>query len=172
MAPPPPGEDFGSLSLDSLSLDSLSLDAPASDLAAPGSDLPFEAGLESPFDDLGMPPQSTEEQIELLLRQGDEARAAGDKQQAIEIWSRIFLIDIDNAEAVTRIEDARREMSEEGRRIAALEEGREKDARGGLAARPHLEADLPLATVPPAVPARRGRPPRGAASHLPTISPR
>ncbi len=144
MASPPAGEGFDSLSLDSLSLDSLSLDAPASDLAPPGSDLPFEAGFESPFDDLGTPP---EEQIAVLLRQGDEARAAGDQQQAIEIWSRIFLIDIDNAEAVARIEDARREMSE-SRRIAALEEGQEKDARGGPAAPPHVEADLPLAQFP------------------------
>ena len=68
---------------------------------------------------------------------GRGAELAGDKQQAIEIWSRIFLIDINNAEAVTRIEDARREMAEESRRVAAaLEKGQESFARGDLAVGP------------------------------------
>lgn len=156
-AAPPPGappgpeptpasaESLDSLSLDSLSLDSLSLDSPASDLAAPGSGLPSEDGFESPFDDMGPSAETTEEQIALLLRQGDEARAGGDKQQAIEVWSRVFLIDINNADAVERIEDTRREMAEESRRVAAaLEEGRESYARGDLdAAREQFNAVLP-----------------------------
>ena len=160
---PDPGLD--SLSLDSLSLDSLSLDGPASDLAEPGFRPLTSGGSPTPFDDLGLPRETSEEQIALLLQQGDEARTAGDKQQAIEIWSRIFLIDINNADAVERIEDTRREMSEESRRIAAaLEEGRESYARGDLdGARQKFDAIIPpgerLAPSPPPRPAPKPEPP-------------
>jgi tetratricopeptide (TPR) repeat protein len=153
---PPSAETPDSFSLDSLSLDSLSLDAPASDLAAPGSGAPMGGGFESPFDDMALSAEATEEEIALLLRQGDEARAGGDRQQAIEVWSRIFLIDINNAEAVERIEDTRREMSEESRRVAvALEEGRESYARGDLdAARKQFDTILPPEeSAPPPRPA-------------------
>jgi hypothetical protein len=160
----PPDAGLDSLSLDSLSLDSLSLDGPASDLAEPGFRPPASGGSPTPFDDLGLPPETSEEQIALLLRQGDEARSAGDKQQAIEIWSRIFLIDINNADAVERIEDTRREMSEESRRIAAaLEEGRESYARGDIdGARQKFDAVIPpeerLAPSPPSRPASKPEP--------------
>ena len=60
------------------------------------------------------------QEIDALLKQGDEVSKKGDRQQAIEIWSRVFLIDINNAEAVTRIEKARQEMAEEGRMVADL----------------------------------------------------
>jgi tetratricopeptide (TPR) repeat protein len=160
-AEPAPAESpdslsLDSLSLDSLSLDSLSLDAPASDLAAPGSGMPMGSGFDSPLEDTPLSAESAGEQIALLLRQGDEARAGGDKQQAIEIWSRIFLIDINNAEAVERIEETRREMSEESRLVAAaLEEGRESYARGDLdAARKQFDAVLPLDEMPAPPPPR------------------
>ncbi|MEP6470447.1 MAG: tetratricopeptide repeat protein [Acidobacteriota bacterium] len=161
---PAPDEGLDSLSLDSLSLDSLSLAGPASDLAAPGFSPPPGRGAEAPFDDMGLPPETSEEQIALLLRQGDEARTAGDKQQAIEIWSRIFLIDINNADAVERIEETRRDMSEESRRVAAaLEEGRESYARGDLdAARKQFDAVIPpeeRVAPPPPGPAPRPEPP-------------
>jgi tetratricopeptide (TPR) repeat protein len=161
---PAPAEAADSLSLDSLSLDSLSLDSPASDLAAPGSGLPFEGGFESSLEDTPESAETTEEQIALLLRQGDEARAGGDRQQAIELWSRIFLIDINNSDAVERIEEARREMSEESRRVAtALEEGRESYARGDLdAARRQFDAVLPpeeMPAPPPPPSAARPQPP-------------
>ena len=151
-------------SLNSLSLDSLSLDAPALDLALPGSAVPPESGFGSPFEDTPLPSATTEEQIDLLLQQGEEARAGGDRQQAIEIWSRIFLIDINNSAAVERIEETRREMSEESRRVAAaLEQGQESYARGDLdAARQQFEAVLPPDEMPrgglappPAAPPRR-----------------
>jgi tetratricopeptide (TPR) repeat protein len=119
-APPDPVPVEG---LDSLSLDSLSLDAPASDLPPPGAGVPLDSGFGGPFDNLE-PAMSAEEEIELLLKQGDDARTAGDPQQAIEIWSRIFLIDINNADAVDRIEETRREMSAASRHVAAaLDEG-------------------------------------------------
>ena len=75
--------------------------------------------------------QDAEREIARLLRQGDEVSKKGDRQQAIEIWSRVFLIDINNAEAVTRIEKARQEMAEEGRLVGdLLKKGRESFEAG------------------------------------------
>ena len=60
---------------------------------------------------------------------------AGNRQQAIEVWSRIFLIDINNSEAVGRIETARKEMAEGNRRAAeGLKLGREKFESGDFTA--------------------------------------
>ncbi len=74
-----------------------------------------------------------EREIGALLRQGDDAARRGERQQAIEIWSRIFLIDINNSEAVTRIEQARQEMAEGNRRISdGLKTGREAYEAGDL----------------------------------------
>ena len=71
-------------------------------------------------------PPSQQQEIEALLQRGDEAAQSGNRQQAIEIWSRIFLIDINNSEAVGRIEKARKEMSEGNKRVAeGLKRGRE-----------------------------------------------
>lgn len=152
----PAAEALPTESLEALSLDSLSLDVPASDLATPGSGRPFESGFGGPIADTPPAAATTEEEVTLLLRQGDDARAGGDNQQAIEIWSRIFLIDIDNSEAVERIEETRRDMSEESRRVAAaLEQGRESYARGDLdAAREQFGAVLdpngrPARPLPP-----------------------
>jgi tetratricopeptide (TPR) repeat protein len=65
-------------------------------------------------------------EIDALLKQGDETAQKGERQQAIEVWSRVFLIDINNAEAVTRIEKARQEMADQGRLVADyLKRGRE-----------------------------------------------
>jgi len=76
-----------------------------------------------------------EHEIEALMRQGDEMARRGDRQQAIEIWSRIFLIDINNAQAVSRIEKVREEMSEGNRAIAeGLKAGRENFEAGTLPA--------------------------------------
>ena len=74
---------------------------------------------------------SPDEEVDMLLRQGDEAAGRGDRQQAIEVWSRIFLIDINNSDAVTRIEKARQEMAEGNRRISeGLRGGRESFEKG------------------------------------------
>ena len=71
-------------------------------------------------------PPSQQQEIESLLDRGDDAARSGNRQQAIEIWSRIFLIDINNSDAVGRIEKARKEMSEGNKRVAeGLKRGRE-----------------------------------------------
>ena len=78
---------------------------------------------------------SPDDEIATLLQQGDDAARTGNRQQAIEIWSRIFLIDINNSEAVGRIEKARQEMAEGNRRVAeSLKQGREKFEAGDFTA--------------------------------------
>ncbi len=78
--------------------------------------------------------KDNEREIEALLRQGDDVANRGDRQQAIEVWSRIFLIDINNTEAVNRIEKARQEMAEGNRTISeCLKTGREKFESGDFA---------------------------------------
>jgi tetratricopeptide (TPR) repeat protein len=78
---------------------------------------------------------SADDEIATLLQQGDDAARMGNRQQAIEIWSRIFLIDINNSDAVGRIEKARQEMAEGNRRIAeSLKQGREKFEAGDFTA--------------------------------------
>jgi tetratricopeptide (TPR) repeat protein len=72
-----------------------------------------------------------QDEIQALLSQGDDDARIGNRQQAIEIWSRIFLIDINNSDAVGRIEKAREEMTEGNRRIAEeLKRGREQFEAG------------------------------------------
>jgi tetratricopeptide (TPR) repeat protein len=168
------GDAHPSREMEALSLDSLSLDGPLPDLSANSgageAGLPFAAGssgmdfgaLDPESDLAGADALTPAEEIDALLTKGDEARAAGDRQQAIEIWSRIFLIDINNTEAVTRIEDTRREMSEESRKVAsALEKGQESFAKGDLAAaRNEFDTVLTLGEeAPPPVPPAAAPPP-------------
>ncbi len=75
--------------------------------------------------------RTAEREIDALLKQGDEMAKKGDRRQAIEIWSRVFLIDINNSEAVTRIEKTRQEMAEETRMVSeCLKKGRESYEAG------------------------------------------
>jgi tetratricopeptide (TPR) repeat protein len=78
---------------------------------------------------------SPESEIAALIAQGDEASRTGNRQQAIELWSRIFLIDINNSEAVGRIEKARQEMAEGNRKVTEnLKRGRERFEAGDFSA--------------------------------------
>lgn len=118
---PAPEETSDVLQLGALSLDAGESAAPPSDSSRPLF-LPAEGSEEE---------EGGEKEIEALLKQGDEAHQRGDRQQAIEVWSRIFLIDINNADAVTRIEGARQEMAQETRRLAELlKSGRESFESG------------------------------------------
>jgi tetratricopeptide (TPR) repeat protein len=147
--PPPPNferEKTGPLSISSQA-EALGLDAGLGSSAPPNfwSDAPAEepATPEPPSPTFSAPPPraapepppgpSPEQEIASLLAKGDEASRAGNRQQAIEIWSRIFLIDINNSEAVGRIEKARQEMAEGNRRVAEnLKQGRESFEAGDL----------------------------------------
>ena len=70
------------------------------------------------------PASSPSPEIERLLQEGDDL-ATRNPQAAIETWSRIFLIDLGNAEATSRIETARSRLAETNRRVAeAIKTGR------------------------------------------------
>jgi tetratricopeptide (TPR) repeat protein len=58
--------------------------------------------------------------IKQYLAEGDEAYAGGDFQQAIDIWSKIFLIDVTNDEASKRIEEARQKRLEVDQQVEDL----------------------------------------------------
>ena len=106
-------------------LGDLSLDAsPEPSYAPEAADPVFHRGPEPAA--MAPEPPSQQQEIDSLIQRGDEAAQAGNRQQAIEVWSRIFLIDINNSEAVGRIEKARKEMSEGNKRVAeGLKRGRE-----------------------------------------------
>jgi hypothetical protein len=59
----------------------------------------------------------SERRIRQLLDEGQRALDGGDPQAAIDVWSRIFLIDIDHQEAARRIENARRVKAERDRQV-------------------------------------------------------
>lgn len=84
----------------------------------------FEADqLGGPSFDLATPSRtasSGDPRIDELLDEGQLAFDRGDHQDAIDAWSRIFLIDIDHAEANRRIEEARRRKAEAERETEAI----------------------------------------------------
>lgn len=59
-------------------------------------------------------------QIAKYIEDGDAAFEVGDYQKAIDIWSKVFLIDVTNDEASHRIEKARAKRQEVDRRIEEL----------------------------------------------------
>ncbi len=65
---------------------------------------------------------SSEDQskIDQYLQEGDDASAAGDIQLAIDLWSRIFLIDVTNDAASERIEKARGKRMELDKKVEDL----------------------------------------------------
>lgn len=58
--------------------------------------------------------------IQQYLSEGDEAYAGGDYQKAIDIWSKIFLIDVTNDDASRRIEEARQKRLEVDQQVEEL----------------------------------------------------
>jgi len=125
---------FGSGSaMDSSAPPNLWTDAPAEE--SPSLDAAPPPMYSPPPPRPAAPEPSPEQEIASLLARGDDAALAGNRQQAIEIWSRIFLLDINNSEAVGRIERARQEMADGNRRIAeSLKHGRETFEAGDLTA--------------------------------------
>jgi tetratricopeptide (TPR) repeat protein len=132
--------------MEGLDLGPLSESPPLSEWASvsePGSpaapSFTSEAGPQAPqpnFADLWGPPEApptgaapsgasaSSEEIQKLLREGDEL-ASRNPQAAIETWSRVFLLDLGNADATSRIEGARERLAETNRRVAdALKAGR------------------------------------------------
>ena len=72
--------------------------------------------------------------ITQFLKQGDEAFARGNAQEAIDLWSRVFLIDLSNEEASRRIDSAREAQADTARKIdILLSEGVQSYEAGDLA---------------------------------------
>lgn len=61
-----------------------------------------------------------QKKIEQYLADGDRAFDAGDHQQAIDLWSRIFLIDVTNEQASERIERAKAKRREIEQKVDVL----------------------------------------------------
>ncbi|HKR66494.1 MAG TPA: tetratricopeptide repeat protein [Thermoanaerobaculia bacterium] len=61
-----------------------------------------------------------QKKIDQYLADGDRAAAAGDYQQAIDLWSRIFLIDVTNDQASERIEKAKAKRRETEQKTETL----------------------------------------------------
>ena len=91
------------------------------------SDSPFSFGAKTPpaggFDFSTASVATTpddQQKIEQYLSDGDRAFDAGDHQQAIDLWSRIFLIDVTNDQASERIERAKAKRREVEQKVEAL----------------------------------------------------
>jgi tetratricopeptide (TPR) repeat protein len=63
---------------------------------------------------------SLDPRIAQFLKQGDEAMARGNAQEAIDLWSRVFLIDLSNEEASRRIDGAREALADSARKVDVL----------------------------------------------------
>jgi tetratricopeptide (TPR) repeat protein len=80
---------------------------------------------------------SDEDRIKQLLRDGDQLSSHGHHQRAIEVWSEIFMLDVNHPEALQKIEVARQAAAEQRaasqeivkRGIAAYESGDVEQAR-------------------------------------------
>jgi len=80
---------------------------------------------------------SDEDRIKQLLRDGDQLSSHGHYQRAIEVWSEIFMLDVNHPEALQKIEVARQAAAEQRaasqeivkRGIAAYESGDIDQAR-------------------------------------------
>lgn len=128
LAPPPAEAAFGGLDNLRLSMppggpDAVgSIPAPAS--APPLASPPSGSHLAQPAP-ASAPPRAVsgvqaDPRITQFLKQGDEALARGNAQEAIDLWSRVFLIDLSNEEASRRIDAARESQAESARKIDIL----------------------------------------------------
>lgn len=103
--PPPSPSPFGG--------GAFSFDAPAADKAPVSGEFDFAtASIATSPDD--------QAKVQQYLADGDRAFEAGDDQQAIDLWSRIFLIDVTNEEASTRIERAKARKREGEQKVEGM----------------------------------------------------
>lgn len=129
---PPPVTDLPDLSSDFGALDQpAAATPPTAAAAAPVAD-PVAGAPAAPVGDA-----DGGGRIGQLLEEGKQIYAQGDFQAAIDIWSRIFLIDIDNSEASRLIEEARNKKAELERQVeeifhegtAQIEQGQLEEAK-------------------------------------------
>ncbi len=145
---------FANFSFDTPAPTDFSFDAPA----APKQEAPFGGGFSfdaTPAAAPAPPPPGNSEfdfttasvnaseddqrKIDQYLSDGDRAFEAGDYSQAIDLWSRIFLIDVTNDQASDRIERAKRKRREIEQQVETiLASGIDAFERGD-AAKAHAE---------------------------------
>ena len=90
---------------------SFSFDSPG--IKPPSNEFDFStASIETTPDD--------KKKIDQYLQDGDSAFDSGNYQQAIDLWSRIFLIDVTNEAASERIERAKAKRRESEQKIEAI----------------------------------------------------
>ncbi len=124
-APAPPAG--GGFSFDSATQGSggFSFDSGSSSGAPPSGATTAAPASPGAFDFSTAPSETSpddQKKIQQYLSDGDRAFASGDFQQAIDLWSRIFLIDVTNEEASQRIEQAkarRRDSEQKGESMLA-----------------------------------------------------
>jgi tetratricopeptide (TPR) repeat protein len=106
-----------------------SFDAPPTAPAAPSGGFSFDAAPTAatpPSGDFDFSTASMDtspddrKKIEQYLADGDRAFEGGDYQQAIDLWSRIFLIDVTNDQASERIERAKAKRREIDQKVESL----------------------------------------------------
>jgi tetratricopeptide (TPR) repeat protein len=141
-SPPPAGDAFGGLDDLRLSMSPggpgavSKIPAPASapPLASPPSGPPLAQPGPAPAPPRPASGVQADPRITQFLKQGDEALARGNAQEAIDLWSRVFLIDLSNEEASRRIDAARESQAESARKIdLLLTEGVTQYENGDLA---------------------------------------
>ncbi|HEX7580470.1 MAG TPA: hypothetical protein VF580_10755, partial [Thermoanaerobaculia bacterium] len=66
------------------------------------------------------PAATTDPRVLQFLKQGDDAMARGQIQEAIDLWSRVFLIDLSNDEASRRIDAGREKQAQTAQAIDVL----------------------------------------------------
>ena len=112
-SPATPAPDFGG---------GFSFDSPSAAPAAPPAATPADAGPREYDFTTGSVATSSEDEAKIaqFLTDGDRAFNSGDYQGAIDLWSRIFLIDVTNDDASQRIERAKRQRRELEQKIEPL----------------------------------------------------
>ena len=111
-----PEVSFSDFSFNTPAATDFSFDAtPAAPPMASGAEFDFATASVATTDD-------DQKKIEQYLADGDRAFDAGEYSQAIDLWSRIFLIDVTNDQASDRIERAkakRRELEQKAETVLA-----------------------------------------------------
>jgi tetratricopeptide (TPR) repeat protein len=127
-SPPPAGDAFGGLDDLRLSIPpggpaavgTIPPPASAPPLASPPTAPPLAQPASAPPVPRPVSGVQADPRITQFLKQGDEALARGNAQEAIDLWSRVFLIDLSNEEASRRIDAARESQAEAARKIDVL----------------------------------------------------
>jgi tetratricopeptide (TPR) repeat protein len=130
VAPVAPGGDPFGLGFDDLrksmppggpgAVGTIPAPASAPPLASPPSGPPLAQPAPAPAPPRPVPGVQADPRITQFLKQGDEALARGNAQEAIDLWSRVFLIDLSNEEASRRIDAARESQADSARKIDVL----------------------------------------------------